>query len=539
MNNIESIVIFLVVVVLLIQSLVFFQTLYKIRKMKAIFKKGIQFKLIKVIVPVYALQQMSVLSILAKLKDFKSTYDTNDAVSDCVTINIVQEPENANSSLKKIIFSINTYLIKNQGAASDFNLLKDIVERNCDAEDENINITVSIPLYLGLMGTMIGIVFGLFHISDISDNSDITKNLGNGINVLLSGVKVAMLASFTGLLLTILNSAWFYRQAKSTVEQGKNDFYTFLQTELLPVLNQSVSSTLQTLQANFVNFNNEFAGNMNKLSVLMGRNYEALMAQEEILQILQNLDIKSLAESNVSVLLKFQRAMTQFNTFNQYIEQLSGMIESTYKLTAKVDNLFERSQNFETLAEGIQSSIVLNGHMIKFLTSHEAHIDNSKQMLVSSVNSVNGTLDTSLKDLAEFYTNSFSKLKQHIEETVKNFNDQIPELPTIKEELNSAATHLAKLNLLSPMNDNIVALRAGANDGNMEKKLQYLSNKIDKMVGVLQSIELNTNKKEKKTLSAEILPSNTNISISNLPKAKKKWYQFWKLNKTAKENEKQ
>lgn len=68
-----------------------------------------------------------------------------------------------------ILNSINVYLERNKNAVTDFHLVKDITERNIDALEEDINLTISIPLYLGLIGTMLGIVIGLFTMSDISD----------------------------------------------------------------------------------------------------------------------------------------------------------------------------------------------------------------------------------------------------------------------------------------------------------------------------------------------------------------------------------
>lgn len=58
---------------------------------------------------------------------------------------------NENEVAKEIENSINTYLIKNKGAVSDFNLIKDIVERNCDAVESEIESVTPLPLYLGLV----------------------------------------------------------------------------------------------------------------------------------------------------------------------------------------------------------------------------------------------------------------------------------------------------------------------------------------------------------------------------------------------------
>ena len=79
----------------------------------------------------------------------------------------------------------------------------------------------------------------------------------------LIGVSIAMSASFIGLLFTVLNST-YYKTARKNVEIAKNDFYTFIQTELLPILNQSVSSSVFMLHTNLVKFNDNFTVNINR-----------------------------------------------------------------------------------------------------------------------------------------------------------------------------------------------------------------------------------------------------------------------------------
>ena len=56
---------------------------------------------------------------------------------------------------------MNNYLDNNKSAVSDFHLMKDIVDRNCDAKEEEIQTQIPVPLYLGLIGTMSGILIGV------------------------------------------------------------------------------------------------------------------------------------------------------------------------------------------------------------------------------------------------------------------------------------------------------------------------------------------------------------------------------------------
>ena len=60
----------------------------------------------------------------------------------------------------KIVESINYYLLKNRGA-TDYAILKDITDRNCDSLEDEIDSTTAVPIYIGLCGTVLGIVFGV------------------------------------------------------------------------------------------------------------------------------------------------------------------------------------------------------------------------------------------------------------------------------------------------------------------------------------------------------------------------------------------
>jgi hypothetical protein len=175
---------------------------------------------------------------------------------DKTEVNIIESNAAKNLVFEKILFSTNNYLIRNRGAASDFNLIKDIVERNIDAVEEDINSSIGIPLYLGLMGTMMGIVIGLFNMPEmgtiISDTKAMDLKLNEGIGLLIGGVKIAMIASFIGLFFTIIHSGWVFKGSRSFSEARKNEFYTFIQIELLPLINQGLALYFRIIAKKFI-----------------------------------------------------------------------------------------------------------------------------------------------------------------------------------------------------------------------------------------------------------------------------------------------
>ena len=69
---------------------------------------------------------------------------------------------NPSKEFGEIVTDTNDYLRANKGAAADFNALRDISEREAELLDAEIEAQISTPLYLGLLGTFAGAIFGLF-----------------------------------------------------------------------------------------------------------------------------------------------------------------------------------------------------------------------------------------------------------------------------------------------------------------------------------------------------------------------------------------
>lgn len=227
----------------------------------------------------------------------------------------------------KILTTINSYIIRSRNKALDFNMIQDIVERQVNTQEEQIRLTVGVPLYLGLMTTMIGIIVGLFSMPDLANTmtSNFANNdnlLNQGITNLIGGVKIAMVASLVGLAMTTYLSSITLRKTKQKVEQIKDDFYAFTQLELLPVINQSLPSTISSLQENLVKFNEGFRGNLDQLSEVFGKNTEAIQAQKELFEALDREKIVSVSEHNVKVMQELQQSTTKIEQLNLYLDSL-------------------------------------------------------------------------------------------------------------------------------------------------------------------------------------------------------------------------
>ena len=371
-----------------------------------------------------------------------------------IEITLIKSSEGQNPIIKKVLHSINTYLLKNKGAVSDFNLIKDVVDRNTDALDEEINNLLPIPLYLGLVGTMIGIVIGLFNMESFADPA---ANFNGSIDTLIGGVKIAMIASFAGLLFTIILSGWAYKGAKTTAENLKNDFFTWIQTNLLPVLSQNTSSSIYALQSNLLKFNDTFSNNVQNFSGLMDKILDSFDSQVSLMNDLKDIDVAKLAKLNVNVLKELRTSTKEFEKFNVYLTQMNLFVDNAQKLNFNLSSQLNRTHSIEKIAEAIGTNIEVNKNMATVLQSELQEISVRKQFVQDAVidvdNSIGKMLDK-LKENMEIQVDAINELinkqietmnrfTEHQFEAIKDLTDK--KLSEIKEMPTDIETILQKL----------------------------------------------------------------------------------------------
>ncbi len=479
MNNFQLLEIAGVAIIIAFQMLIFVQTKMSIGIYRGIFPETEKFEIRKLLMrkAYFNLPPKDLFKHLAQYAEESSNIHSNPQ-EERMNLELIRVQSGGNRVTEKILYSINTYLLRNREIAADFHLIKDIVERNCDTVEEGINQTISLPLYLGLLGTFLGIVFGLFQISGIDFTSD-PAALNGAISLLLGGVKIAMIASFTGLLLTVLNNGVFLKGAKAETEERKNDFYTFIQVELLPLLNQNINATFYALQNNLHRFNTEFTTNIGSLSSVMGKNHDALIAQERILNTLEKLDITEFAKANVIVLRELQDAVEKFNQFNKNLSGLNEMVQLAGGYTDKLNGMIARTDDFHALGKQVMQTFENNLQLQKFLQDHYASLDESRQMISTAVNKVNDVLDQSLSQLKLF-------TQERIQEVQKI---SLREFDLMKNEYPEKWKKLDQLTYLETVNRNLADMKtaSSAQMSGLHYDLQVLQSSLQKVVVELEA----------------------------------------------------
>jgi biopolymer transport protein ExbB/TolQ len=380
-----------------------------------------------------------------KLKSFKSIFPSGDVAYSISEIEIqedglvemveealfIAEPikvsqikiNTDNSTLEEIIKALNMYLQKNKGAASDFYLMKDVVERYCDAEEEEINIQQPIPLYLGLMGTMVGIIVGIGFIAMAGGLS--SDSLMSNITSLMTCVAIAMASSLVGILCTTLIS-WRSKSATSKVEADKNRFYSWLQTELLPLLSGNAVNTLYLLQQNLATFNRTFESNIEGLDFALSKISDSSKEQIELISLIKDIDIKRVAQANVTVLKELKECTNEISFFNKYLHSVSDYLTRVNELNTNVNEHLNRTAAIERMGVFFEREIEQVSTRERYINEVVANVDN--------------TLRKSFEAIAESTANSVSELRNNsiaeFDALLKHYENQKNEFSRMLQEQN-------------------------------------------------------------------------------------------------------
>lgn len=341
--------------------------------------------------------------------------------------------------LDTVVKAINDYLLHNQGNASDFHLLKNIVDRHVDTVDDEINQLLPVPLYCGLVATMIGIIFGLFGLSDdVTSDSFVTS-----IAILLRSIKWAMILSVFGLLCTTVLTVFFYRPAKLRLEQQKNVFYNFIQKKLLPHLNEDAVSTIVNMQNNLREFNTSFGNNVSSFSHIMDEIRSTFDSQVRLLHQLERMDMQQMARFNGNVLAQLQSCMSEFESFTRYLRQMNTFVDQTTRLTDSVNRQLDRTHAVESVFQDVKDNVDRNREVMEMLSNFLVRVNEQEALLAAA-----GQFDEAVRD----QLNTFKRAINHqIDEMTTHTTKASADLDALMGRERANLDKLKELNNLSKL----------------------------------------------------------------------------------------
>lgn len=337
-----------------------------------------------------------------------------------VEILVIPNSTRANHShFSEVIKSTNAYLCKNKGASADFGILKDTCERHLEKVDNEIGNLINVPLYIGLGGTFVGIIIGLWGIDFSATTVGTTTTISSdSIAQLLNGVIAAMFASLMGLAFTVINSALVYKPAAYKNDTDKNHYYDFLQRELLPFLNIGVSKSLGSFKDVLNHFIIKFGENMDDYKDSGHLLNENLQKQQTVLEEINKLSLTRTATKIAEVFADLKESAEHLEKFQTYQKGLNGYVDKTEKVAHDMNVIIEQFKDFNVNLKAISNNSVATIELQKqFKDSLEKHfptINDHREVWRTQVDELNQDIKEVYKELNSYFKTSTEQIQSFI-----------------------------------------------------------------------------------------------------------------------------
>lgn len=370
------------------------------------------------------------------------------------------------SSLHILIKELNEYTKKNHGT-TDFSVIQNKTDRKIYVLYDNATSRIAFPTYIGLMGTFIGVFLGLLFFTiglGASTNGEgITdETIGN----LISGVLVSMSTSFIGLLLTTITHH-LAAETQRVVREDKNEFFEFIQNELMPTLGVSMVAALNKLhhtinlfepsfnnvidrfQATFDSctqrFGSAFEQNVTIVSEavhVMGENMDKINEnvdlQAQLLETLRSRGVVESLDAFVRASQNFDLVTTALNRFEvtrnaikdvtvelvntqrRYNESLEIPLNVANKFNQILSRITDFEKSINALGRSIEKTDLLGNTEIEALKQSITAIKKKQKVAIEAMEVSDGHLENIFKMQSE----SIVKLGRTYEESFASYAEK-------------------------------------------------------------------------------------------------------------------
>jgi uncharacterized protein YoxC len=338
----------------------------------------------------------------------KAIKDLMDKLPDTIFIN------HDNETLETIVDSINQYL-KNNKPLSDFYLMRDIVERNCNVKEEEIGTQIPVPLYLGLVSTMICILISAF-------------------DFWMPNVALAMIPSVLGILLTAWSSNKL-KTAKLIVESDKHTFLSWLQAKFLPMLSDNIIvGAIRTMTENLTAFNKEFATNTGNIETAFEKVNRFYQLQIQLLNSVKQIADKDLTCQNAELYNVLKNSTAEIATLAQYLQNSNQYLVNVKTLN---ENLTLQEKHTRAIEE-----------MGAFFKTEFSEIEARKGFISKSVGTVDDYLKRAFEKLKENAELQFNELQKSTVKQQEILQHKAAEMNTIVDEIKGLSKALESMKKL-------------------------------------------------------------------------------------------
>lgn len=270
---------------------------------------------------------------------------------------VIKNVANDDAELKSLIKDINDYIRKSKGTVA-FSIIQNKTERRISMLYEIATSKLSFPTHIGLMGTFAGVFIGLlmFLVGTWSSGEITDAN----IQSLIAGVLVSMITSWCGIS-KLIDSHRAASKATNQIDIDKNEFYEWVQNELMPSVDVSMveaigklHETIDQFEPTFSRVIIEFKNAFKNVTGAFGNEF-----RESVQIVASAVDTMGQNMNKVNRNIELQESLLSTIRSNQLIKGMDAFVEASKRfgeITGSLDQ-FERARRLMLVA--VQKTINL------------------------------------------------------------------------------------------------------------------------------------------------------------------------------------
>ena len=483
-----------------------------------------------------------------------SPYSTSIVEADGELFSQIGQDGVHGTDLRNLITEINHYVVKTKGT-TDFSVIQNKVERKLNMRYDQSTAKLSFPTYIGLMGTFVGVFMGIFmFVNGFNGAEGVTDD---SIRNLLIGVLVSMSTSFIGLLLTTINNARA-AEARKKIEEDKNEFYDFVQTELMPTLDVSMVTaisklhdTISQFEPTFTRVLNKFQTTFDNCTTAFGRNFEqnvtvvsnavAVMGsnmdkineniwyQKELLSVLRSQDVIDGLDKYIEAANHFVSITKSLNKFEEARQMMLAAtqeainIQNAYaeslriprEVAVRVNSILDRIKNFENslndLAPTLAQRNLLGNDVLENIKEQVLAIRKKQKIADNYIE----TADKKLENLFDKQARAIDQLNYRYREAIAHHIDGFEQMldfqtKEIKQRHEDFRTTIEENISLTAYRSELLPLKRLENIEKQVTSLSHSQVKTDELENILHKIrrEINNIKPQEKKKKLSLFGSS-------------------------------
>ena len=372
-----------------------------------------------------------------------------------------------------------------QGNALSVEKLAEPARRIKTQIEESLQATSSTPLYIGLLGTFLGVAIGLSAVlvSGIEESA---------IDQLLLGVTIAMTGSFCGLLFSLLSGQWL-RSASATATRGLHGWEQHLQLVYGHSLDSDFASSLQSLKGVLQSFNQDFLSRVADFKDVFSNLYQYTSQQERFINALKEADVHKISEANLAFFEKIEKNEALFERFGTYMQSLNESLENGREATKDIREVVTELKQLGDVQLYIKQNEELIRKQLGYLNAHQEKMDQLtqgiQQHFVEAGDEIGKLVQQRLQVLKKEEQDAGDMLRQHFdqlkqENVYQKLSDQLQPIQQMQADTQGLRTLFADtLNHLLETQKYII--RKINQDGSVQSELL---NKMDTLNGQLEKL---------------------------------------------------